>query len=1826
MGDDKDSSTSTPADTPKEETPHHSGTPIIQIDHQNPKLPLVNPADANKDHIIESDTTDGENPKDSLLSSQDSKKRGRKRSTKACELDLKVSGQLSRLKLISDIEATASSLTTAEGLSSLKARMEVLIQEWQQFSLIHDHLASNATEEFLQHPYIKDGTFDVSYRSYIGARTALSTLIHQLDAPAQPIPAQQVAPRVPHRVALPPLNINHFSGDYAKWPEFRDMFTSIVINCEGLQDVERLHYLKTHLTGQAAQLIASTPMCNENFASAWAAIQKRYDVPRLLISAQLDKLLNLPTLTSKFAKQLYSIIDQTHEAISALVAQQVNLCAGDCYLLTRLIISKLDRSTRETWELSLGSSVEFPSLSQLRQFLTERARAQERYEESTNKPGDQQRSSHSSSRSTAKAIKGTAHAHMATSSTQGSTVSPAPQAEGKRTPVAQYPCDLCKGDHYVVRCDQFGRMTPQERIQVVDQFRLCPNCLGHYRVETCKSRFRSPGSSYSFNTVAQLQDHRTQDSTDPDHHSSVPDSSTGCVPAQHAATLLATCQVDVVTKLSTHPIRILLDSGSEISFISDTLVQLLHLRRTRSNIAILGIGSSKAGHTNGCVTITLVSQHSDQSLTLQVHILGGLTAQLSATLIVDADVAQFSDLTLADPAFASPGPIDVIIGANYYGQVITGEIIRCEAPGLLAKNTIFGWIILGPVQANLTTPPRAHHAVSNQHDQDLQDLLSRFWLQEEVMSNHSRSLSPDEEACEAHFKDTHSRDSSGRYIVRLPLISSPSQLGDSYTAARRCLQHLMRRLDHDTRLKTLYMQFMKEYQDLNHMQPAVLQSSATQYFLPHHGVLKEDNNSSKIRVVFNGSKPTSSGLSLNDIMHTGPKLQVNIFDVLITSRKHRFIFITDVTKMYRQIRVHEDDQDLQQILWFDKQGNIIPFRLTTVTYGTKAAPYLAVRALLQLVEDEGHRFPLAITPLTKGRYVDDISGGADDFTSLQAVADDTERLCTAGGFPLAKWASNHRRLRQLNRAEAITQYKIEDPEVSTKILGMYWSSHRDQFSFKHSPSCTTQPCTKRAILSEIAQIFDPLGFLSPIIIQAKMFMQELWLVKLGWDTPLSADLRHKWISFKKQLTMINIIKIPRWIHSSTTSTLEIHGFSDASQLAMAAVVFIKVLPADHSQEAKVTLLCSKTKVAPLKHLTIPRLELTAAHMLAKLVKHCQTTLEYTQVPTYLWTDSSITLTWIHSHPSRWKDFVRNRVSFIQDLVPDGHWKFVPGTENPADCATRGLTTAQLKDHRLWWSGPPWLLRDSSSWPTSPIHFDADDQLEERPIKAFYVSAQPLESTWKIMERPIPLLRMLRVTAICWRVRDMIQRKPNSTLIHPITSQEINLALQFCIKETQRVHFHSELQLLAKQASWPKDHPFARLVAFQDTDGIIRVGGRLENAPDSDQQKHPAILPRDAALTRLIISDAHQRTMHGGTQLTLACTRQRYWIIGGRQPVRSHILKCLVCARHRGVRAQQLMGQLPAQRVTPSPPFSHTGVDYAGPVSIKSWTGRGSKVYKGWICVFVCLTTSAVHLDLVSDYSSSGFIAALRRFIHRRGVCTSLYSDCGTTFQGAYSEIKRLFVQGTQESRDLLDWATVHQITWHFNPPAAPHMGGKWEAAVKSLKHHLTRTIGESSFTFEEFTTLLAQVEAILNSRPMEALSDDPQDLSSLTPGHFLIGRPLNAIIEPSLIDTDVSRLSRWQFIQQRVQHFWRHWSNSYIQRQLARTKWHQARHDIQLGSLVLLTDERTPPTQWPLAKVIALHPGKDNLTRVVTIQTVNATLTRPISKLALLPLAPEPDA
>lgn len=233
-----------------------------------------------------------------------------------------------------------------------------------------------------------------------------------------------------------------------------------------------------------------------------------------------------------------------------------------------------------------------------------------------------------------------------------------------------------------------------------------------------------------------------------------------------------------------------------------------------------------------------------------------------------------------------------------------------------------------------------------------------------------------------------------------------------------------------------------------------------------------------------------------------------------------------------------------------------------------------------------------------------------------------------------------------------------------------------------------------------------------------------------------------------------------------------------------------------------------------------------------------------------------------------------------------------------------------------------------------------------------------------------------------------------------------------------------------------------------------------------------------------------------------------------------------------------MGNLPRERVTPARPFLRTGVDYAGPIHIRTAKGRGHRTHKGFIAIFVCLSTKAAHLEAVSDYTTEAFLAAFRRFTSRRGLCQEVSSDCGTNFVGANKELQALFRASTPDGRRIARAAASDGIRWKFNPPAAPHFGGLWEAAVKSTKHHLRRVIGEATLTFEEMTTLLTQVEACLNSRPLQALTDDPDDITALTPGHFLIGSPLLAIPEPSLSDRADNALSRWKLLQKMRDHYW----------------------------------------------------------------------------------------
>ncbi|XP_063989937.1 uncharacterized protein LOC135169131 [Diachasmimorpha longicaudata] len=1005
-----------------------------------------------------------------------------------------------------------------------------------------------------------------------------------------------------------------------------------------------------------------------------------------------------------------------------------------------------------------------------------------------------------------------------------------------------------------------------------------------------------------------------------------------------------------------------------------------------------------------------------------------------------------------------------------------------------------------------------------------------------------------------HFQATHSRDETRRYVVRLPLKTSATALGDSRLKATRQLHSVMRRLQKDEAYSALYKAFIREYHQLNHLQEAPeTPEPSPAYYLPHHGVLRDDAMTTKLRVVFNGSSASSTRISLNDILYSGGKLQVDAVNVLTWVRKHQFVFGTDIMKMFRQIRVHHDDWDLQRILWLNEDNEEITYQLTTVTYGLNCSPWISLRVLQQLVEDEGHRFPAAVETLRKGRYVDDIYGGADSIDQLKEIATQLQGLCEAGGFPLQKWSSNSpEALQQLGLSPQNSTVHFE--EAMTKVLGFCWQQSTDTFKYKVN-NFTSKTFTKRSVRSEIAQIFDPLGFIAPVVILGKLFIQT-------------------------EINELDKVSIPRWLRLSTESiNIQLHGFADASKSAMSAVVYIRLKKLN--EPTSTIIVCAKPRVAPLKEMTIPRLELTAVLLLTRLAKTTHQMLELNNVETHHWSDSSVALAWITSHPSRWKEFVHNRVAEIQETLPEATWRHISGKENPADCASRGISTNQLIEHPLWWSGPDWLNLEPDQWPQSTIDVPAEVSMEAKPSPAHPVAAEVnVHALAELLDRYSTLSKVLQVSATINRAINRFRRQPTPQT-PVLTPDELNKARLFWVRLTQKQFFASAIRTLRRDHQLPTGHQLAKMTPFLDELGIMRVGGRLRNAQLDADEMHPLILPRQSRLTTLVINEAHQRALHGGTQLT-----------------------------YRAQRAQQLMGQLPTARVSPSRAFLHTGVDYAGPMPILKWRPTNAHPAAVHIAVFVCLSTSAVHLELVTRQSTDAVIAAFKRFTGRRGIPQVMYSDNGSNFDGAAGVLHRLYNEESPENQQIQAALATNGTRWSFIPARAPHFGGKWEAAVKSTKHHLKRTLRTTTLTYEELNTILIQIEACLNSRPISRMSDDPDDLQALTPGHFLIGEPLQLIPEPSYLDDNPSKMHRWNVITQKIPQFWSRWSKECLQRYLAIYKWNQRQENIKVGDMVLVVNENFPPARWPLARVTAVHPGDDGLTRVATVKTPYSEVAR----------------
>lgn len=1609
---------------------------------------------------------------------------------------------------------------------------------------------------------------------------------------------------------LPAINVPTFTGMYTEFPTFIGLFNSLIHKNNKLDNIQKFFYLRNFLQGEPHDLVKNLTVCSENYEEARKLLIERYDNDFLTSCEHIYSVLDIIPFTKCTASNIRNLLCIFKQQLAALKNLGHKVEQWDIVVLC-ILLRKLDTICRREFHLVSGKK---PTVAMLTEFLEKRALALENAEQ-VGKSSSTPKTAHVAM------VRG---AKCSGAATDTATDASATRGRG---------CLLCKSNHKLFNCPKFKLMPASDRINFVTSQNLCVICLNNHN-KKCRFHFKCQVCKEQHNTLL--------------HEDKAPSPVTLMSEITTQQVLLPTANVKLIANNGTEVhVKALLDSGSQASFITNELVSLLQLQVNQVNIPLTGIGNT-VNKINESVNLQLHSLNYDYKVNVTCYLLNKITTKLPQKRFDINQLVLPTNLLLADKTFNEPSNIHILLGADVVFQVLLpsepGAVLpsaaeQCNEESTLATpsiiNTRFGYVIAGNIQSPHTHPVINLHC--NTCDSELTTNLSEFWKTESVPETFLESQS-EHDLCETIFCDNVQLDTKNNKIqvvlpLKLQLESVNQVLGDSLHLALKRFYTLESRFKKDLFLFKLYKEFIDEYLKQGHGTVIdISQYNLTTdpvYFLPHHPVLKLDKKTTKCRVVFDGSMKTNNKTSLNDLLINGPVVQRELVDVLLLFRVNEYFFITDIKNMFRNILLHSDYRSLQNILWRDSpKDDVKCIQLNTVTYGLKSSSYLATRCLKLLADQYKNELPVAAFIINNSTYVDDILHSEVTQEKIVEAKQQLSKLLEFGSFQLHKWVSNSPELLKEipQNQQHFDEVDLQKNNFSLKTLGINYNTKLDCFIMSCPHTGESMPQSKREILSFISKFYDPLGLAGPIVVIAKCIMQKLWLNKQGWDCLLNNDLLKLWHDFYNSLLAMKPLPIQRHIGLHNTSFAQIIGFSDASSTsAYGCCVYLRVV--DSTGNAKISLLCSKSRVNPLSQsLSVPRLELNAALLLAKLVTrvHCVLVTKMHIQDVILYSDSQIVLAWLQTNINTLKAYVANRVKVISQLTQQYTWMYVSTNDNPADCLSRGVMPHELVDHPLWWQGPTFLCsreyKPQVNMP--PLPQDLPEVKDNSACLSAMVctTSDELPLCLDFLEKFSSINTMIRVLAYILRFKKNAKLKDDKNRLNYITTSELNESLKMIVKYEQQKYLAEDIHILKCNKAIVKGN-LKPLFPFIDDHGLVRVGGRLENASISYTQKHPIVLPRDSNVTNLIILNEHLTNLHAGPKLVLSSIKQRFWIVHGIRQVKKVLHKCTICFRLKAEAAKQLMGSLPPDRVNACRPFQKVGLDYAGPISLKMLRIRKPVITKGYVCLFVCFVTKAIHLELASDLKTETFIACLNRFISRRGLPTDIYSDNASTFRCARSQLDELYKlhNSPTHQKQVCQFSAQKAIKFHFLPCYSPVFAGLAEAGVKSVKYHLKRVLLKSILTYEELCTVLCQIEAILNSRPLMPLSNDVDDYSCITPGHFLIGTALNTYPNPNVTMLTASQF--WKTCNDMKNNFWKVWNKHYLNLLQSRPKWQNIQPNVKIGTLVILRDDNLSPLYWPLARITNIYPGKDGKVRVVEVKTSNGhTHKRAVMKICVLPL------
>ncbi|XP_058448762.1 uncharacterized protein LOC131428735 [Malaya genurostris] len=1236
-----------------------------------------------------------------------------------------------------------------------------------------------------------------------------------------------------------------FDGKVENWPKFRTMFEDIIgRSCNS--DAVKLHHLDKAQIDDASGLITAKMIVDNNFQQTWKQLSDQFENPRVIVDTHLEGLLEMKPMTKRNHKDLLELLKTFNRHVGGLEYQGLVVDELSGLILTKILTTRLDEQTLQLWERT-QQHAKLPKYEETALFLRNECQVLERFQ---NRHQITTREAVPKQQSSSRTLNQKSHAVT--------------------TVTVVSSCQVCGGNHRHFECPEFNKLSTTQRIEKVKVLNICFNCLrfGHRSLDCSskKSCYRCHKRHHTLLHEESVFKEAPPSSQTPDpmyktgkDSLKYPQTVVVCSNSNSKTVMLMTAVVLIKDQCKrTIPCRVLLDCGSQINFICKTLADRLKFEKQAVYVPIAGIGGAKACAKEKLV-VKVESRLSDFTTCIECLVVPKITGPIPSAKIDISSWLIDVNLPMADPKFNIPSDIDMLIGASQFLRLLkTGRMqLKNHLPEL--QETHFGWVVAGDFDGAITSQQCLVSTTDS-----ISDILCQFWELEEIAESATLSFEQDE--CEKICQSSHARDVTGRYMVSLPFRDSVQELGNNRSLAMRRFLALERRFRKNPVLKQEYCKFIEEYEQLGHCQEVVESDddiSCSGYYLPHHAIFRLSSSTTKIRVVFDASaKSSRAEKSLNDVLQVGATLKSDIFSILLRFRKHQVVFTADITKKYRQIRVIPEHTRFQRIFWRSNPDD--PLRileLTTVTYGTSAAPYLATRCLMQLCEDEGDSFPLAERIIRLDCYVDDVISGANTVREAIECQSQIQQLLERGGFPIHKWCSNAIEvLNQIPESDREKLVHLDNSSVNvTKTLGLMWSSQQDEFVFNvNITNRQENPHTKRSVLSEISRLFDPLGLISPVTIIAKIIMQRIWKAGLAWDDPLKEELIASWLQFRKSLFHVNSIKIPRCTITSGVKNIEYHGFSDASAAAYGAVIYTRCILSDGT--IRLNMLCSKSKVSPIAEMTIPRKELLGARLLSRLLVKVLDSFQLKISDVILWSDSQVVLAWLQKPLTSLELFVRNRVMEIVKNTQGCTWNYIRSKQNPADIMSRGQLPLALSTNELWWNAPKFLSKADYK-----LEIPDDIPDEDLPeLRKVHLIVAPVvnEEKLPVFSKFSSFRKMQRVLALVLRFISNCKLKSSNerSLYHYLTIQELRSALHLIIKVIQHEALGDEIHRMMSRRPYKN---ISSLDPIYDN-GILPVGGRLQNSRLPFDMKHPIILPKHPItdqLIRKIICQKNNQELH-----------------------------------------------------------------------------------------------------------------------------------------------------------------------------------------------------------------------------------------------------------------------------------------------------------------------------------------------------------------------------